>query len=141
MATSSIGSLIGNAANSGVPISKPRSTLDMQTFLKLLTVQMSSQDPLNPVSDSEFAAQLAQMGTVQGMDNLQQAGQVQESAALLGKTVTATNPSITATNSASTITGRVVSMTNQSGTYLLGLQDAAGNVTNVSTTTIQSVTF
>ncbi len=138
-----ISSLLATAGNSGVKVTPPKSNsaLDMQTFLKLLTVQMSSQDPLNPVSDSEFAAQLAQMGTVQGMDNLQRSGQVQEAAALLGRTVTAYNPNITSTNANPSVTGTVIGMTNQSGTYYLSLQDAQGNVTNVSTTSIETVTY
>lgn len=134
--------ILANGTNSsGAPtIAKPASTLDMATFLKLITVQMSSQDPLNPVSDSEFAAQLAQLGTVQGMDNLQKSGQVQMAASLLGKTVTASNPNITSTNASTTVSGKVMNMTNQSGTYYLGIQDMNGNVVNVSMNSIQSVT-
>ncbi len=135
--------LLGNAANSafsGRVAPAPSSTLDMATFLKLITVQMSSQDPLNPVSDSEFAAQLAQLGTVQGMDNLQKAGQVQMAASLLGKSVTANNPNITSTDTSPIITGRVVNMTNQSGTYYLGLMNSSGNIVNVSMNSIQAVT-
>lgn len=134
--------ILANGTNSsGAPpiAAAPSSTLDMATFLKLITVQMSSQDPLNPVSDSEFASQLAQLGTVQGMDNLQKSGQVQMAASLLGKTVTASNPNITSTDASTTVTGQVINMTNQSGTYYLGIQDANGNVVNVSMNSIQSV--
>lgn len=139
----SVSSLLGTASNTSPQASaaKSGSTLDMQTFLRLLTVQMSSQNPLDPVSDSDFAAQLAQLGTVQGMDNLQKAGQVQEAAALLGHTVTAVNPNISSTDASTTVTGTVVGMTNKSGTYYLNLQDSSGAITSVSTNSIESVTY
>ena len=37
---------------------------DYETFLKMLTVQMQNQDPLNPVESSDFAAQLATFSSV-----------------------------------------------------------------------------
>lgn len=38
---------------------------DYETFLKMLTVQMRNQDPLNPVEASDFAAQLANFSSVE----------------------------------------------------------------------------
>lgn len=38
---------------------------DYETFLKMLTVQMQNQDPLNPVESSDFAAQLATFSSVE----------------------------------------------------------------------------
>lgn len=40
-------------------------TSDYETFLKMLTVQMQNQDPLNPVEASDFAAQLANFSAVE----------------------------------------------------------------------------
>ena len=34
-------------------------TSDFETFLKMLTVQLENQDPLNPMESTEFAVQLA----------------------------------------------------------------------------------
>jgi flagellar basal-body rod modification protein FlgD len=42
----------------------PRQVLDQDDFLKLLTAQLSSQDPLNPVSDRDFIAQMAQFSAL-----------------------------------------------------------------------------
>ncbi len=44
-----------------------RTTLssDFETFLKMLTVQMQNQDPLNPVESSEYAVQLATFSSVE----------------------------------------------------------------------------
>lgn len=38
---------------------------DFETFLKMLTVQMQNQDPLNPADASDFAVQLASFSTVE----------------------------------------------------------------------------
>ncbi len=40
-------------------------TADFNTFLKLLTTQMKSQDPLQPIESTEFVAQLAQFSAVE----------------------------------------------------------------------------
>jgi flagellar basal-body rod modification protein FlgD len=68
--------------------------LNQQQFLQLLTAQLKSQDPMNPVSATDFTSQLAQLGTVSGIQqlntNIQQLLQLQQlsqGAALIGKTV------------------------------------------------------
>lgn len=38
---------------------------DFETFLRMLSVQMQNQDPLNPQDSTEFATQLAQFSTVE----------------------------------------------------------------------------
>ncbi len=40
-------------------------TSDFETFLKMLTVQMQNQDPLNPVDSSDYAVQLATFSGVE----------------------------------------------------------------------------
>jgi flagellar basal-body rod modification protein FlgD len=39
-------------------------------FLQLLSAQMRNQNPLDPVGDTEFLAQLAQFSTLEGIQNL-----------------------------------------------------------------------
>jgi len=53
-------------------ISKTRgsSELGKEEFLQLLVTQLSNQDPLNPQSDQEFIAQLAQFSSLEQMTNL-----------------------------------------------------------------------
>jgi flagellar basal-body rod modification protein FlgD len=46
------------------------STMDKDAFLKLLVTQLSHQDPLNPVEDKEFIAQMAQFSTLEQVQNL-----------------------------------------------------------------------
>ena len=40
-------------------------TSDFQTFLKMLTVQMQNQDPLNPIDSTDYAVQLATFSGVE----------------------------------------------------------------------------
>ncbi len=39
---------------------KTNDTLDQAAFLKLLTTQMTTQDPFNPVDNTQMVAQMAQ---------------------------------------------------------------------------------
>ena len=72
----------------------PQQTLNQDDFLKLLVAQLSAQDPMNPVSNTDFIAQMAQFSTLQQTQSMQtdlvglQAGQtVLQANGLLGRTV------------------------------------------------------
>ncbi len=45
-------------------------SLDKQAFLNLLVAQLSHQDPLNPMDDKEFVAQLAQFTSLEQLTNI-----------------------------------------------------------------------
>lgn len=49
---------------------KPNGNLDKDAFLRLLTTQLANQDPLNPMEDREFIAQLAQFTSLEQMQEL-----------------------------------------------------------------------
>jgi flagellar basal-body rod modification protein FlgD len=89
--------------------------LDQAAFLQLLTVQLSTQNPLEPMSDRDFFAQLAQLGTVQGVDELKRSMQMTQASAMLGKNVVVSSPMSENGVGNTTITGRVeaVEMSNQ----------------------------
>lgn len=53
------------AASADTSSRLPVQTLSQNDFLKLLTTQMSSQDPMNPKSDLDFTAQLAQFSALE----------------------------------------------------------------------------
>jgi flagellar basal-body rod modification protein FlgD len=68
--------------------------LGKDDFLKLLVTQLQHQDPLSPLEDKEFVAQMAQfssleqLGNVAGsMERLTHSGQVAQSVGLIGREV------------------------------------------------------
>lgn len=75
------------------PAPKAPAGLNMATFLRLLTVQMASQNPLEPMKDSDLFGQISQLGQVQGMENLQNQGNFTKAQALIGKSITAVDSS------------------------------------------------
>jgi len=87
---------VGNVVDNPVTgSSAPHSTLTQNDFLKLLVAQMSAQDPLNPQSNSDFAAQMAQFSALQASQStqssvslLQASQQVQQANGLIGRRVT-----------------------------------------------------
>ncbi|MEN1759446.1 flagellar hook capping FlgD N-terminal domain-containing protein [Anoxynatronum sibiricum] len=46
------------------------SALDKDAFMRLLVTQLSNQDPLSPMEDREFIAQMAQFSSLEQMQNL-----------------------------------------------------------------------
>lgn len=65
----------------------PSSELGKDEFLELLVTQMSNQDPLNPTSDQEFIAQMAQFSSLEQMQNMNSAIQMQSAYSLIGREV------------------------------------------------------
>lgn len=66
--------------------------LDKDDFLKLLAAQLQNQDPLNPVSDTDFIAQMAQFSALEQMNNLNDSFNeaiMLQAIGLIGKEVTA----------------------------------------------------
>src|ERR1700761_2647932 len=77
-------------------------SLNQADFLNLLVTQMTSQDPLNPQSDTQFAAQLAQFSALQESQKTESDLQTIQASGLVGQTV-----SITPTNGSAAISGVV----------------------------------
>lgn len=72
----------------------PKQTLDQNDFLKLLTTQLTHQDPMNPQQDAEFVAQMAQFGSLEqtktmaaNLEKLLDDQQFLKADGLIGKTV------------------------------------------------------
>lgn len=69
--------------------------LGRDQFLQLLVTQLQNQDPLDPVKNEEFIAQLAQFSTLEGIEQLNASfgdllalQQLTEGSSLLGKLIT-----------------------------------------------------
>lgn len=61
------GSTFGNLALAQPGGAKSNSTLDQTAFLKLMTTQLKTQDPFNPVDNTQMVAQMAQFSSVAGI--------------------------------------------------------------------------
>lgn len=124
----------------GGSTTKSTNQLNMESFLVLLSVQMSTQNPLEPMSDRDFFAQLAQLGQVQGMDGLQNAMQSSESAGLIGKKVTALLPyNDTGAGVNQIVSGTVQKVTLRDGEHWLSVKTADGSLVEVRIDNIQSI--
>ena len=72
----------------------PAKTMGQTEFLSLLVTQMRNQDPLKPVSDTEFIAQMAQFTSLEqtkemgaDLQQLRQSYNLTQGTALMGKPV------------------------------------------------------
>ena len=72
----------------------PAKVLGQDDFLKLLTLQMQNQDPMNPQTNTDFVAQMAQFTTLEqsrsmtnSLQSIQARQDVQTAVQLLGKPV------------------------------------------------------
>lgn len=66
---------------------KPESAVDTEMFLKLLVAQLKYQDPLEPQKDTAFVTQLAQMTTLQEMQQMNASIQNTQAYDMIGKEI------------------------------------------------------
>ncbi len=118
--------------------------LGSQDFLNLMLEQLQYQDPLEPVSNSEFIAQQAQftqLETTQAMNkNITQNNAIMQTLALVGKNVTLTDPNdrtktINGTVSGANFTSQGASIEVEGKNYPIALvQKVTENSTNTTST-------
>ncbi|MGB3502520.1 MAG: flagellar hook assembly protein FlgD [Mesorhizobium sp.] len=78
-----------------------KSSVDYQSFLKLLVAQMKNQDPTAPMDSTDFVAQLATFSQVEQtvqtntkLEQLLQASQLAQAGSIIGRTVTSADGEI-----------------------------------------------
>lgn len=125
----SIHNILPTGSYSYVP-EKSKGELGKQDFLLLMIQQLQNQDPLEPMKNEDFIAQLAQFNSLEQMQNLNKTmeslGNLQilaQTSSMVGKTVTATSA-----DGASVIGGTVSSVDFSSGTATLVVTGQNGTV-------------
>ena len=81
-------SSITDPATSGTSKKKINNELGKDDFLQLLVTQLQHQDPLAPMEDKDFIAQMAQFTSLEQMKNMNSAVQVTQATSYIGKQVT-----------------------------------------------------
>jgi flagellar basal-body rod modification protein FlgD len=119
-----------------------KSELGKEDFLQLMILQMQNQDPLDPMSNEEYIAQLAQFNALEQMQNLNKTvsslGNLQilaQTSSMIGKNVEATD------TDGSTIEGLVQSVDFKNGVAQLVLKLADDSTKLVTIDKILSVSI
>jgi flagellar basal-body rod modification protein FlgD len=86
-ATKSVVNSDAQSSTSAQALQLPQQTLGQQDFLNLLVTQLQNQDPMNPMSDTDFVAQMAQFSTLSTMNTMQSNVAEQQANDLIGLTV------------------------------------------------------
>lgn len=123
----------------GMTPAQPKSELNMATFIRLLTIQLANQNPLEPMNDRDFFAQMAQLGQVQGTENMTNQLKTMQAASLIGKTIRATISRAEGAPLEETF-GRVMGMDVKNGVQILKVQEADGGLVDVKFENILSMT-
>lgn len=100
--------------------------LDQAAFMRVLVAQLENQNPLEPMTDRDFFAQLAQLGTVQGIDRIGSTMQTAQAASMIGKTV-----AIRPETGNQMITGKVESVEIANQKVFIRVNGARYNITQV----------
>lgn len=107
--------------------------------MRLLTVQLANQNPLEPMNDRDFFAQMAQLGTVDGIGKLEDSMNVLQATNLIGKKITAVRPlSDGGTNNI--VSGTAEKLSIRNGEYYVSIKEANGGLVEIQINNIQSVT-
>lgn len=131
---------LGVTATQSTAATSPATAINIQDFLKILTTELSYQDPLEPMNNQEFVTQMAQFAALDqtrqtnvNIGSLLSIQSATQSVGLLGRTVDVSGAT-------GTITGRVAALDFQSGEPLLSIATASsGTVGSVKLSQVIAV--
>lgn len=98
MSVASVSSTTANPYSTTDMTANPAQTLNQNDFLKLLVSQIQYQDPMNPKSDTDMAAQMAQFTALQQTSQSSASLAMLQANSLMGSTVTLQIDSKTSTS-------------------------------------------
>ncbi len=133
--TNSIYSELG-LSNTHETDTKPGDELGQAEFLELMTAQLKFQDPLKPMENGEFLGQMAQFGTVSGINELNsafdsmsasfQSNQALQASVLVGRKVL--TPSDTAYLAEGNGLSGAIDLTQTAEQVIVTITDSAGQL-------------
>jgi flagellar basal-body rod modification protein FlgD len=134
---------IGSVLSTDTAGSTPNSGINEQDFIKLFVNELQFQDPMQPLDNSQFLAQLSQFVSIQqqseevtGVNNLLSLDSSDQSLGLLNHTV-----QILGTDGTTTSTGKVTAIQfSASGAQLTVTGSGNSVLTNVGLSQVQLVT-
>lgn len=116
--------------------SSSTSSLGQDAFLQLLVTQLQYQDPLSPMDDKEFVAELAQFSSLEqlteintGIENLSSQNETQQlmgAVNFIGKTIEATGNAVSLSDG--TATSVTFTLPSDAETCLVNVLDSSGTV-------------
>lgn len=145
MVESILSGLSSSSAKAASTASTTSTALDKDDFLQLLVTQLQHQDPLNPLDDKEFIAQLAQFSSLEQMNNIASGiGTLNDTVSkqdslsavsYIGKSVVAAGDAITKVDSA--VTPIYFTLDDAAAKVTINVYDANNNI--VKTETLKSM--
>lgn len=129
------------AGASSAAASKPKDQLGQAEFLKLMIAQLKNQDPFKAMDPSQFLGQLAQFGTVSGIQEMQsafaslsqsmRASQVLDGATMVGREILVASDE--ASLGAEGVVNGAIDIPSEATSVQLKITDASGQLVRTIT--------
>lgn len=119
---------VNNNVGNGTPQTqqKSKTSVDYQSFLKLLMAQMKNQDPTKPMDSTEYVSQLATLSQVEQatqtnkkLDSLLSSSFLDQAEALVGRTITSADGTVSGVVTSVKVTSDGAVATLKDGSSLL----------------------
>ncbi|MGK0466289.1 flagellar hook capping FlgD N-terminal domain-containing protein [Clostridium sp.] len=123
------------ATDRGTEIVKEGQAMDRNSFLKILSAELSNQDPTEAKDGTEFVAQMAQFASLEQMSNMNSTMAFQTSSALVGKMVAFSSYDA----SGMQYGGTVKAVYKESGTTYMAVQLSDGTIQDFPADTLSDV--